>query len=162
MEAANVGNKIISTVYNKKFFMIVILIAAFIALALYVYNTYVAPRLQPTFVPNREFVPEGDEAISSATIYFFSADWCPYSKKAKPIWNEVRTKYEGQKINGIILNFKEVDGDKQEADVTTFEEKYKVKIDGYPTIYMVKGDQVVTYNAKVTAANLSEFITTAL
>jgi len=162
MEAANVGNKIISTVYNKKFFMIIILIAAFIALALYVYNTYVAPRLQPTFVPNREFVPEGDEAISSATIYFFSADWCPYSKKAKPIWNKVRTKYEGQKINGIILNFKEVDGDKQEADVSAFEEKYKVKIEGYPTIYLVKGDQVVTYDAKVTAANLSEFITTAL
>jgi len=162
MEAANVGNKIISTVYNKKFFMIVILIAAFIALALYVYNTYVAPRLQPTFVPNREFVPEGDEAISSATIYYISADWCPYSKKAKSIWNKERKENEGQKINGIILNFKEVDGDKQEADVSAFEEKYKVKIEGYPTIYLVKGDQVVTYDAKVTVANLSEFITTAL
>ena len=162
MEAANVGNKIISTVYNKKFFMIIILVAAFIGLALYVYNTYVAPRLQPTFVPNKEFVPEGDTAVASATVYFFSADWCPYSKKAKPVWNEVRTKYEGKKINGIIVGFKEVDGDKNEADVTAFEDKYKVKIDGYPTIYLVKGDQVVTYNAKVTVANLSEFLTTAL
>jgi len=162
MEAVNVGNKIISTVYNKKFFMIIILVAAFIALALYVYNVYVAPRLQPAFVPNKEFVPTDDKAISSATIYFFFASWCPYSKKAKPVWDEVRTKHEGQKINGIRVEFKEVDGDKQEADVTAFEEKYKVKIDGYPTIYLVKGDQVVTYNAKVTAANLSEFLTTAL
>ena len=36
-------------VFNKKFIIILILIAIFVGIAFYVYNSYVAPKLNPDF-----------------------------------------------------------------------------------------------------------------
>ena len=52
--------------------------------ALYVYNYYISPKLDPSFVPNKEFVKE-EEAPKKADLYFFYTEWCPHSKKSKPI-----------------------------------------------------------------------------
>ncbi len=146
---------------NKKFLIILIVIALFIGLALYVYTTYVAPRLQPSFVPNREFVSEEAE-VKTASLYFFFVDWCPYSKKATPIWDKVKEKYDQKAINGITMNFISVNGDTQEAEVSAFEKEYNVKIDGFPTIYLVKGSRVIEYDAKPEAKTLTEFLNTAV
>ena len=43
---------------NPKLLVILILIAIFIGVAVYVYNTYVVPRLYPDYVANKEFVPK--------------------------------------------------------------------------------------------------------
>ena len=60
------------------------------------------------------------------------------------------------------MNFVEVNGEEQEDDVTNFEQFHKVKVDGYPTIYLVKGDQIIEYDAKPTTETLSEFLNTTL
>ena len=82
-------------------------------------------------------------------MYFFTAEWCPYSKKAKPIWENLK-QYDGQSINNTRLRFVEVDGEKDEKDMENFESKYLngKKIEGFPSIYMVKNDQVTEYEAK--------------
>jgi len=146
---------------NKKFLIILAVTALFIALALYVYTTYIAPRLQPTFVANREFVSGGQD-IKDASVYFFSVDWCPFSKKAKPVWEAVKKNYDGKKVNGVTLAFVDVDGDKQDAEVAAFEKEHNVKIDGFPTIYLVKGDTIVEYDAKPEEGTLTEFLNTAV
>ena len=43
-----------------------------------------------------------------------------------------------------------------------FENQYKKKIDGFPTIMIVKDDQVVDYEAEVNSDNLNEFINSVL
>lgn len=146
---------------NKKFLLIVFLSALFLAAAIYVYIYYVMPKLNPDFVPNREFVKKKDD-VDNATMYFFYTNWCPHSKKSKPIWEEVKKDYNGKQINGITVDFIEVNGEEQEDDVTKFEQFHKVKVDGYPTIYLVKGDQIIEYDAKPTAETLSEFLNTTL
>ena len=45
-----------------------VLVVIFLAVAFYVYNTYIAPKINPDFVPNREFKSEGE--IKEATLYF--------------------------------------------------------------------------------------------
>ena len=114
-------------------------------------------------MPNREF---DDGEIKDATLYFFTVDWCPYSKKAKPIWKKVKKQFDGKEINHITLNFKEIDGEKQETELENFENEYLVpndkKIDGYPSIWMVKGDQVIEYYAKPDVNSLTEFINSML
>ena len=67
---------------NKKFLVIVLLSCLFIGVAIYVYLNYISPKLDPTFVPNKEFVKESD-IPKNADIYFFFTDWCPHSKKSK-------------------------------------------------------------------------------
>ena len=85
--------------FNKKFLIIMVVVIIFLGVAFYVYNTYVAPRINPDFVPNREFDDDGDG--SNAVIYFFTVDWCPYSKKAKPIWKKIKKQFDGKIINKL-------------------------------------------------------------
>ena len=147
--------------FNKKFIIILVVAAIFIGVAFWVYTTYIAPSIDPEYVPNREFT---DETSNSANLYMFSVDWCPYSKKAKPIWKKLTSKYDGRDINGVNLTIKEIDGDKQANELESFETKYLdgKKIDGYPSIYMVKDDKVHEYDAKPNLETLTEFIQSVL
>ena len=63
---------------------------------------------------------------------------------------------EGKKVNGIKINFFEVDCDK-EAETS---DKFNVK--GFPTIKMMKGNQLIEYDAKPSKATLHEFVKTSL
>ena len=72
--------KVKDLLLSKNFLIIMVVVVIFLGVAFYVYNTYVAPRINPDFVPNREFDDEGD--VKDATLYFFFVDWCTYSKKA--------------------------------------------------------------------------------
>ena len=57
---------------NRKFFIVLVLTVIFIIAALYVYNTYVTPKLNAEYVNNKEYVNKKDSDDSeTATIYFF-------------------------------------------------------------------------------------------
>ena len=126
-------------------------------LAFFIYNYYVAPRLNPTFVENKELMKKGsDDDGNEADIYYFFTEWCPYCKKARPIWDNLKEQYNNKLFNGKTLNFKEVDCEKNEKLADQF------NIEGYPTIKLVKGNQVVDYDAKPDAESLKEFLQTSV
>ena len=158
-------DKIKGLLFNKNFLIIMVVVAIFLGVAFYVYNTYIAPRINPDFVPNREFTTDGDNA-DIATLYFFGVDWCPYSKKAKPHWEKVKSKFNGKTENNVTINFVEIDGEKQEKELENFENEYltpnQKKIDGYPSIWMVKGSDVIEYDAKPNTKSLTEYIKAAV
>lgn len=155
-----IKNNMSELVINKKFLLIVVLVLLFLGIAIYVYLTYISPKLDPSFVPNKEFVKRSE--IKTATLYFFYADWCPHSKKSKPVFKTVMNEHENSTINGVKLQFKMVNGEKSENNIDEFEKQYKVHVDGYPSIYLVKGQQVIEYDANPTAESLNEFLNTAL
>ena len=163
MDSVNNGmNAVKGMLFNKKFIIILVVIAIFIGVAFWVYTTYVAPSINPDYVPNREFTD--GEGSNTADLFMFSVDWCPYSKAAKPVWKKLTDKYNGKEINGVSLEVKEIDGDKQAKELENFESKYLngKKIEGYPSIYMVKDDKVVEYEAKPKMDTLTEFINSVL
>ena len=149
-------------VFNKKFVIILFVVSIFIAVAFYVYTTYISPQMDPDYVPNREFTEQGED--QSADLYLFTAEWCPYSKKAKPIWEKTKEQFNGKNINNTNLRFIELDGEKNEKEMENFENKFLngKKIDGFPSIYMVKNDQVIEYEAKPNAEILKQFIESVL
>lgn len=162
MDSVNNGMSAVKgMLFNKKFIIILVVTAIFIGVAFWVYTTYVAPSIDPEYVPNREFT---DETSNNAELFMFSVDWCPYSKKAKPVWKKLTDKYNGKEVNGVSLSVKEIDGDKQAQELENFESKFLngKKIDGYPSIYMVKDDKVVEYEAKPKLDTLTEFIQSVL
>ena len=141
---------------SKKFLIIIVLISLFLGAAFYVYNNYIAPRLNPKFVSNREFTQQ--ETINNAELYFMFAEWCPYSKKVIPIWDKLKEKYNRKKVNNYVVIFKELDGDKNEKDVDDFSKRFNKKIDGFPTIILIKQNEVIEFDADPTEENLTAFI----
>lgn len=144
---------------NRKFFIVLSLTIIFIIAALYVYNTYVTPRLNAEYVNNKEYVNKKDTDESenaTATLYFFYTVWCPHCKTAKPVLKYIKEKIGDNKINGVKLSFVDVDCDK---DTETAD---KFKVDGYPTIKLVKGNKVIEYDAKPDNDTLMQFLNTSL
>jgi len=145
---------------NPKFMIVIIFSALFIGIALYVYTTYISPKLNPSFVPNKEFIKADQK--KTASIYFFYTDWCPHSKKSKPIFEKVMETFNGKSINGTTVSFNLINGEKEDDKLVDFEGTHKVQIGGFPTIYLVNGDKVIEYDANPTEESLSEFLHTAL
>ena len=137
-------------------------------MALWVYTTYIAPKLNPEYKDNKEFI--SDEVVNSetstATIYAFYTTWCPHCKtniiSEDSGWKKTMAKYNGQKISGVTLTFIEIDGEKAEGDMKDFESTHKISIAAFPTIYLVKGDNVIEFSTDITQDNLTNFLNTAL
>ena len=73
-----------------------------------------------------------------------------------PIWEELSEEYQDKKINGYKMNFILVDG---EADPETAD-KYNIK--GYPTIKLMKDNQIIEYDAKPDRDTLLQFLNSTL
>jgi thiol-disulfide isomerase/thioredoxin len=139
---------------NTQFLVILLVIVIFLITALFVYRRYISSGLKRDYVANNEFTNDG--TIESADIYLFYTTWCPHCKTAKPIWEDFKKEMEDKTVNGIKLNFFEVDCDKDPAT----SDKFKVK--GFPTIKLIKGKQIIEYDAKPNKATLIEFVNKSL
>ena len=84
---------------NSKFWMILLLILLFLIVAVYVYNKYVNNVINPTYIDNNEFPTDMNKDNDTSDtgpeveIIIFTVDWCPHSKNAMPIWEELKEKY---------------------------------------------------------------------
>ena len=148
-----------TTVSNNK--IIIIAVFAFIGLAVYLYFTYMAPKLKPAFNANEE-KRNGDDnqGNKTAEMLLFYVDWCPHCKTAKPAWNDLKSEYENRTINGYKVIFTEVNCTTESAEVEQMMNKYK--IDGFPTIKLLKDGQIIEYDAKPTKETMEQFLNTVL
>jgi len=142
--------------------LLVIILAV---IAYFVYKSYIEPMMNPTYKANREHVPVGSAADGSgsgkeAEILLFSTDWCPHCKTAKPEWDQVKAEYNGKQIHGYTIIFTEVDCTNESPDVEKMINTYK--IEGYPTIKLVKDNQIIDYDAKPSKATLTQFLNTVV
>ena len=144
----------VNVLQNKKLMIVIILAAIFIAAAIWVYNNYVKPRVDAAYVPNKEFIQKDGGPKDTADLYFFYTTWCPYCKKALPVWEKFKEQVEPTGVNGVKINFIEVDCDKD----SKIADKYKVE--EYPTIKAISKDGVFDYDANVDSKTLSDFIET--
>ena len=132
----------------------------FIAGLIYLFNNYSKKNIE-AFHANRENVPIGeDKATKPATMMLFYADWCPHCKTAKPEWDKIKSKYDGQTINGYKVNFTEYNCTKESPETDEAMDKYKVE--GFPTLKLIKDGQVIEYDAKPTEATMTQFLNTVL
>lgn len=142
---------------NPKVILFVTITILFIVTSIYAYNNFVKPRISNTYQDNNEFIANNNnESNKNATLYFFTADWCPISKKAKPEWDKLKQEYERKMVNGHTIEFIEVDCDKEPELADQF------KIDSYPTIILTSNNQVIEYDANVKYNTLIQFLNSSL
>ncbi len=154
MKIADITAKISSMAGNKQTFIIILVSLIFIIIALYTYRRFVSERINRDYVANSEFNNTGDK--KSADMYFFYTTWCPHCKTAKPIWTDFKNEMADKKVNGVKINYFEVDCDKD----TATSDKFNVK--GFPTIKIMYGNQIIEYDAKPSKDTLIEFLNSAL
>lgn len=148
---------------NTKIILYILAFVLFMLLAIYLYKKYVSPRFNPSYKPNREILDKDNSNMTQkeAEIIMFYVDWCPHCKTSKPIWEKIKEKYENQNINGYRLLFKEINCTKENDDeVVSMLNKYN--IEGYPTIKMIKDNQVIEYDAKLSEDTMTQFLNTVL
>lgn len=143
-----------------KLFFIMVAIVILIVAIVFVYKKYLVPKMNPTYAPNKEFIDKGEDS-SDAELLIFTVDWCPYCKKAMPVWKKFKEEYDGKTINGYNLNFRTINcTDENDAEVKDMLNKYG--IDGYPTIKLLKDGDAITYDAKPEFNTLQQFLKTVL
>jgi thiol-disulfide isomerase/thioredoxin len=103
---------------------------------------------------------ELQSADQQAEIFFFHTTWCPHCKSAKPEWDQLKAELNGSAINGYKVTFTEIDCTEETPEVEMMVQKFK--IEGYPTVKLVKDGQVIEYDAKPTKDTMHEFLTTVL
>jgi thiol-disulfide isomerase/thioredoxin len=153
MNLADIKNKISKAASNTQFLLILLIVVIFTIVSMVMYKRYATKNKK--YVTNNEFNSQ-PKGITTADIYFFYTEWCPHCKTAKPIWADFKAQMADKPVNGITLNFIEVDCDKD----TATSDKFNVK--GFPTIKLMKGNQIIEYDAKPSVVNLIEFVNTTL
>jgi thiol-disulfide isomerase/thioredoxin len=147
---------------SKNIIITLVIIAALAGILYYVIKNDMIPGLNK-FFSNAQgtstSAPDGiggSEGDKNAQLFLFKVDWCPHCKKAKPVFDEVEKELDGKQINGYTVSFKTVDCE-AEPDMAD-----KFKIEGYPTIKLVKDGQVIEYDAKPEKDKIKEFLNTVL
>lgn len=147
-----------ATLLVKNNWLVIVATLAMMAIGYYVYVTYIANKT--TYNANREQEGFTSDSNKVATMMLFYVDWCPHCKTAKPEWENLKSEYEGKQINGYTLEFIEHNCTTESAETEELMNKYK--IEGYPTIKLIKDNEVVEYDAKPTKATMEQFLHTVL
>jgi thiol-disulfide isomerase/thioredoxin len=113
----------------------------------------------------RKDVPNAPGNVGDVEILFFTVNWCPHCKKAQAPWTDFSNAYHGKKVKGRRVRCMKMDLT-EKAEGTTGYPDYKkakeyadkYKIEGYPTIKMLKDDQVIEFDAKVSTNALEQFV----
>lgn len=135
----------------------VVLVIAGLSFAGFMYYNYLKNVSKEVYESATDDLQTADQ---QAEIIFFHTTWCPHCKTAKPEWDQLKAELNGSAINGYKVTFTEVDCTEETPEVEMMVQKFK--IEGYPTVKLVKDGQVIEYDAKPTKDTMHEFLTTVL
>lgn len=124
----------------------------------YLYYMYYIKQSKEVYTINQE--GQGGEGRKEAELMFFHVDWCPHCKTAQPEWDELVSQYKDRQINGYTVVFRDINCTDETAEIESMIDKFK--IEGYPTIKLVKDGQIIDYDAKPTKETMAEFLNTVL
>jgi thiol-disulfide isomerase/thioredoxin len=135
-----------------------VLIVVFVLFIVFIWAAYFA--FKRFYSDKKSLKPFKDVANNNANglpvqIYFFYVDWCPHCKTALPEWRAFKEEYDGQKINDCDIECVEVNCTDKENDDSTLQEFH---VSSFPTVFLLKEDVKVDYDAKITKKSLEQFV----
>jgi thiol-disulfide isomerase/thioredoxin len=148
--------------YIKPYAIYVIALIIFILFVIagrYAYNTFYLKKINN---PEKIFtdVANANRNKPEVIIYFFNVDWCPHCKTALPEWDKFKNEYDGKQVNGNILKCVSINCTEENDQVSKMINEYK--IEGYPTVKMLKDGQKIEFDSKIIHENLEQFVNTML
>ena len=139
------------------YILIAILLVIFLLAATYVYNKYYMKNMVKK---ENKFadVANANKRTHDVIIYFFNVDWCPHCKTAKPEWEKFAKLYNGKEKGEYVIKCLDYNCTDETAEVTKVINQYN--IESYPTIKMLKDNQVIEFDSKITEYTLEQFVNT--
>ena len=147
----------------KKYFKYISIIFIIIGIIFVVIYYLYYDKIKESFKTNNEInytSSSSDDDNKIAKIYFFHVDWCPHCKTASPEWKKFNEEMNNKKVKDYTIQCIEYNCTTETAEITKLVEKYN--IEGYPTIKMIKDNEVYDFDAKVTQDNLNKFCYTMI
>jgi thiol-disulfide isomerase/thioredoxin len=135
----------------------IVVVVAGLSFAAFMYYNYLKKVSNEVYESATDDLQTADQ---QAEIIFFHTTWCPHCKSAKPEWDQLKAELSGSTINGHKVTFTEVDCTEETPEVEMMVQKFK--IEGYPTVKLVKDGQVIEYDAKPTKDTMHEFLMTVV
>jgi thiol-disulfide isomerase/thioredoxin len=140
---------------------IIVVVIILIGISIYYYYKSTGTKNGTSYFANHENINSGGgNGSNQAELLLFSVDWCPHCKTAKPEWDSLKQDYQGKTINGYTIIFTDVNCTNETPEVEKLMNTYKVE--GYPTIKLLKDGQIIEYDAKPTKATLVQFLNSVL
>lgn len=97
--------------------------------------------------------PKKQIPVGSANLYFFYTDWCGFSQKAMPAWEELEAKLRETPVFGTTrVTPVRVNGDKDRVTTALY------GVEGFPTIKLETSSILADFSGKRTADALLEFL----
>ncbi len=116
------------------------------------FKTRANKKVQFSDVPN-----EGGS--STLQILFFHVDWCAHCVKATPLWQSFCDQYNGKTVNGYKIYCLDLDcSDNSENKEMADAYKNDFDVSSFPTVILLKGDEKIDFDAKVTKQNLEQAV----
>ena len=141
------------------YILAIIILIIFLIASNYAYNKYYGSM---NTASNSKFkdVANSSHTSKEAQVYFFHVDWCPHCKKALPDWNQFKSQIDGKEINGYVVKCVDLNCTDETGDITAAINKYS--IESYPTVKLVKDEQTIDFDSKITTTALEQFVNTML
>ena len=139
-------------------FVVIFLLIVFIVAGYYIYTNYVGIKKSKN---DAIYQPTDEKTVANIiTVYFFTADWCPHCRNAKPVIDEFQTEYDNKIINKKPISIKRVDcTDSDIAEVA--EQIAHFNVTSFPTVKIQDSNgKIFEFDAKITNANLENFVKT--
>ena len=150
--------EVVSNLFRPYYTYVVVVICLIVAVlvARYAYETYYKKTVDNKFAN----VANANRRNKEAEIMFFRVDWCPHCKTAKPEWDAAKAQFDGTTKNGYKIEFSEHNCTTETPQISQLMKQYKVE--GYPTIKLVKDGKVIDFDAKPTQDSIAQLINTAI
>lgn len=129
---------------------IVLVVIVLVVIAWFIYRRYTKPKKAPY---------QTNSSTDEVQVLYFVTDWCPHCKTAKPEIEYVQTELNETVVNGYKVVFQEVNCTTESPETEQLTKTYKVE--GYPTIKLIKENEVIDYDAKPDRNTLKQFILTS-
>ena len=88
-------------------------------------------------------------------LVLFYVDWCPHCVSTKPEWNKLVNKMNNKQVNGNNVNVVACNAEGNNVEKEFANEN---NVQGYPTIKLIKENDVVEYNGARNVEALEDFI----
>jgi thiol-disulfide isomerase/thioredoxin len=149
--------EVVNTYFSPYYYYILFIVSAIIFgfVAKYAYDKfYVSDTISEG--ANFHDVANADMRSNEVVVYFFYVDWCPHCKTALPEWFKFKNQYDGKEVNHYTVRCVEMNCTDETPEITNVIHEYK--IEGYPTVKMLKNGTKIEFDSKISFGTLEQFL----
>jgi len=153
----NVSNRRSSSSCDQNVIMVCLLVVVLIVVALYYIVN--ANNNQENFESHpmslKHVTEKPNPGPNEVYLILFYVEWCPHCVSAKPEIAKLTKEIDGKEVNNVTVNVRANNCEDSEVEQAFARDN---NVEGYPTIKLVKNNEVVDYNGPRTKEGLMKFI----